>query len=147
MYSKKILTGAFFLLGVFSCKKDKITFDPVPQIEVLSISPSTASEYTDPVTLTLNYKDGDGDLGENTSGVSNCFVKDNRIGIVSSFRIQQLAPDGSSVPITGTLNINLGGQGITDSTSQQNVTFDVYVVDRAGNHSNTVTTGPVKVVR
>lgn len=147
MYSK----GIFLLVTLFlcySCNKDKIEFDSTPSIEVTAISPGSVQEFTQPVTVTINYKDGDGDLGENSSGVKNCFVTDNRIGIISSFRIQQLGPDGSNIPITGSLNIDLGGQGITDtSLSSQNVSFSVYVVDRAGHVSNTATTAAITIHR
>jgi hypothetical protein len=145
MYSKVI----FLLVTIFlcySCNKDKIEFDSTPSIEVTAISPGSVQEYTQPVTVTIKYKDGDGDLGENSSGVKNCFVTDNRIGITSSFRIQQLGPDGSNIPITGSLNIDLGGQGITDtSLSSQNVSFSVYIVDRAGHVSNTATTAAITI--
>lgn len=145
MYSK----GIFLLVALFlcySCNKDKIEFDSTPSIEVTAISPGSVQEFTQPVTVTIKYKDGDGDLGENSSGVKNCFVTDNRIGITSSFRIQQLGPDGSNIPITGSLNIDLGGQGITDtSLTSQNVSFSVYVVDRAGHVSNTATTAAITV--
>lgn len=145
MYSK----GIFLLVTLFlcySCNKDKIEFDSTPSIEVTAISPGSVQEYTQPVTVTIKYKDGDGDLGENSSGVKNCFVTDNRIGITSSFRIQQLGPDGSNIPITGSLNIDLGGQGITDtSLSSQNVSFSVYIVDRAGHVSNTATTAAITI--
>lgn len=147
MYSK----GIFLLVTLFlcySCNKDKIEFDSTPSIEVTAISPGSVQEFTQPVTVTIKYKDGDGDLGENSSGVKNCFVTDNRIGITSSFRIQQLGPDGSNIPITGSLNIDLGGQGITNtSLSSQNVSFSVYVVDRAGHVSNTATTAAITIHR
>ena len=147
IYSK----GIFLLVTLFlcySCNKDKIEFDSTPSIEVTAISPGSVQEFTQPVTVTIKYKDGDGDLGENSSGVKNCFVTDNRIGIISSFRIQQLGPDGSNIPITGSLNIDLGGQGITDtSLSSQNVSFSVYVVDRAGHVSNTATTAAITIHR
>lgn len=145
MYSKGVLLWAALFL-CFSCNKDKIEFDSTPSIEVTAISPGSVQEFTEPVTITIKYKDGDGDLGENSSGVKNCFVTDNRIGIISSFRIQQLGPEGSNIPITGSLNIDLGGQGITDtSLSNQNVSFSVYVIDRAGHISNTATTAAITI--
>lgn len=138
----------FGVLLFLSCKKETIEFDPIPSIEIVSVSPGSVTEYTQAVTITIKYTDGDGDLGENTSGVKNCFVTDNRIGITSGFRIQQLAPATPSVPITGTINIDIGGQGITDtSLTSQNVSFNVYVVDRQGHSSNTVSTSAISIHR
>lgn len=148
----KNLSGLTFILlsgllasSLFSCKKDIDPLDIVPAIEVLSISPSIANEYTDAVVIRISYTDGDGDLGENSATVKNCFVTDNRIGITSAYRIRQLSPDQSSIPIKGSLDIELGGQGIVNGSSQQDVTFSIYVVDRAGHTSNTVTTNAVRI--
>jgi hypothetical protein len=136
----------FSVLFLFAgCKKDEIEFPVEPSIEFISISPESATQYTVPVTITIKYEDGDGDLGENDDNVKNCFVRDNRIGITYQYRIQQLAPTGSSIPITGNLDIEIGGQILTDSSSQQSVTYTLYVVDRAGHKSNEVTTGAILI--
>jgi hypothetical protein len=130
---------------VFGCKDDDIEFAPEPKIEMVSITPQNPLQFTEPVTITIKYEDGDGDLGENNDQVKNCFVTDNRIGLVSEFRIKQLAPTGYSIPITGTLNIEIGGQGITDASTSQNATYTLYVVDRAGHRSNTITTNEIVI--
>jgi hypothetical protein len=144
MFSKKILLAAIVLTS-FSCKKETVTFDTTPTLEYLSITPSIAHQYTDKVVITVKYTDGDGDLGENTTGVKNCFVRDNRIGIVYEYRIQQLGPDAATIPITGNLNIEIGGQGITDGSSSQSASYTVYLKDRAGHQSNSVTTGNITI--
>ncbi len=144
MYNRLLL---FFLIFFFAsaCKKEKIEFNPTPTIEFLGISPSTANEYTDSVTVTIKYTDGDGDLGENIAGAKNCFVRDNRIGITYEYRIKQLSPDGSTIPIEGNLNIELGGQGITDGSNQQTASYTIFVVDRAGHQSNSVISGNITI--
>ena len=136
-----------FLILLAGCKKDDINFPAEPAIEFVAISPTTANQFTNPVTITIHYEDGDGDLGENKDGVKNCFVTDNRIGITYQYRIKQLAPDGASIPIEGNLNIDIGGQVLTDSSNQQSVTYTLYVVDRAGHVSNSITTGAVVINR
>ncbi len=136
-----------FIIGIsslfFSCKKESVVFNSTPTIEFVSISPTIANQYTDSVSVTIKYTDGDGDLGENNASVKNCFIRDNRIGIVYEFRIKQLAPDNS--PITGTLNLELGGQGITDNSSQQYVSYTIYVKDRAGHISNSIATTSILI--
>lgn len=146
MFNKKNL---FFLsiLLIAACKKDSIDIPVEPNISIVSISPSTAHQYSDPVTITIHYEDGDGDLGENNDLVKNCFVTDNRIGITYKYRIKQLAPSGSSIAIDGNVNIEIGGQAITDSSLQQSVTYSVYVVDRAGHQSNEVTTNGITIIK
>ncbi len=145
MFSRKIFYFTMIMLFIAGCKKDEITFPIEPKIEMVSITPPSPRQYTDPVTITIHYEDGDGDLGENNDQVKNCFVTDNRIGITYEYRIKQLAPSGVSIPIDGNLNIDLGGQVLTDSSSQQSVTYTLYVVDRAGHKSNSVTTAAVVI--
>ena len=147
MLNKKIVFILVAILLFVSCKKDDTKFDIVPAIEYISITPSNPHQYSDKVIITIHYKDGDGDLGENKDGVKNCFVTDNRIGITYQYRIQQLAPEGSSIPISGNLNIDLGGQVVTDSSSQQNVSYTMYIVDRSGHTSNSITTSSILIIR
>jgi hypothetical protein len=140
MCSKNILYIILLCLCI-SCKKgDRKTYPAEPSIELIAVAPSSFIEGTEHITVSFKYTDGDGDLGENNSTVKNLFVTDNRLGITYSYRIKQLAPDGSSIPITGILNTDIGTAFITDSSAQQNVNFSFYVVDRAGHSSNTITT-------
>lgn len=132
---------------ISSCKKDEVTFSNVPSIEFTSISPSTAHQYTDPIVITIKYKDGNGDLGENSTTAENCFVTDNRMEITYKLRIQQLAPDNANVPIEGSLNINIGGQIIADSSNSQSASYSLYLTDRAGNKSNTISTSAINIIR
>lgn len=147
MFNNKNLFFLIIVLSIAGCKKDEIVFPIEPKIEVVSITPANPQQYIDPVTITIHYEDGDGDLGENNDQIKNCFVTDNRIGITYEYRIKQLAPSGASIPIDGNLNINIGGQVLTDSSTQQNVTYTLYIVDRAGHKSNSVTTGTVVIRR
>ncbi len=145
MYSKTIYYFSLILFFITGCKDDEISFPVEPSIEMVSITPANPMQYTEPVTITIHYKDGDGDLGENNDQVKNCFVTDNRIGITYEYRIKQLAPTGSSIPIDGNLNIDIGGQVLTDSSSSQSVTYTLYIVDRAGHKSNSVTTAAIVI--
>jgi hypothetical protein len=144
MFSKNFL---FYLIVILfsACSDDETTFPVEPSISFVSISPSSALEFSDDVVVTLRYEDGDGDLGENVDSVKNCFVTDNRIGVTYEFRINQLSPSGAIVPITGNVKIHLHGQSITDNSTQQNVSYTLYVVDRAGHRSNSITTSSIVI--
>ena len=138
--------GIFFSL---SCKKDTTeTFSDTPSITLDGVSPQQVKAYQDSLVFTVSYTDGNGDLGENDPDVSNLFLTDNRINVTHAFRIPQLAPDGADIPIEGTLSVVLKGIILTDTTqAQETVNFSVYVKDRAGNSSNTVSSGNVTVVK
>ena len=138
----------YILMGLMlasACKKDGDEITTTPYIEFVSVTPEGVQEFEQVITFTIFYQDGDGDLGENSSEVKNLFLKDNRNSIVYEYRVEQLAPDDANIAIQGNLNIELNGTGITDGSSQQTATFDIYMLDRAGNQSNTITSTAITV--
>jgi len=133
-------------LSFQSCKKDKeITYGDAPEIAFVSISPQSVMELQDSITIVISYVDGDGDLGENNANINNLFVTDTRINITYPFRVQQLGPDNPDITIKGKINIVLKNTGITDGSAQQSVTYALFIKDRAGHQSNTITTGAIMV--
>ena len=143
------MRGLFYILILtlfFSCKKaEDITTSP--NIDFQEISPSMVQEYIDDINITISYNDSDGDLGENNSDIYNLFVLDNRNGIEYKFRIPQLSPNISEISITGKFNIKINGTGITNESTTQQVDYTIYVVDRAGNSSNSITTPSITIYK
>ena len=135
------------ILVFYSCKKDEDSLSIVPQLTFESISPSSIQEFGGPITFSISYQDGDGDLGENDSDAKNLFLKDLRNGIIYEYRIQELAPQGADIAIIGTLDIVLNTISITNGSNEQEVTFDIYAVDRAGNRSNPITSSPLTIYK
>lgn len=117
----------------------------VPHIEFISVIPTQAQAFEDNIIFTIFYQDGDGDLGENNPDIKNLYLKDNRNDIVYEYRVEQLAPDDANISIQGELNIELSGTGITDESNEQAATFDIYLIDRAGNQSNTITSSSITI--
>ncbi len=142
---KKIISIILLSVVVLACKKDEVVFDTTPSIEFVSITPSSVTEFEDEVILTILYRDGDGDLGENDPEVKNLFVTDSRNDVQYSFRVQQLAPANADINIEGELAINLKTLSVVGSGNSESATFSVYIVDRAGNKSNTITTSAITV--
>lgn len=135
------------LLGLAACGEEAA--DPaIPVISYISITPNPAIAYNDQLVLRITYEDGNGDLGENTAGVRNLFVKDSRNDITYSYRINQLAPSGATIAIQGEIDINLN-QAIllSETTTKEEVVYEVYLTDRAGNESNLITTDTLLVNR
>jgi hypothetical protein len=133
-------TIIFGVLIVFSsCQKDPPAISTTPSITFVSVAPTSVTQFKDNINFTISYQDGDGDLGQNDPNVYNLFLTDNRINITYPYRIQQLAPDNSNIAIEGNLNIVLPNAGITDGSTSQTATYSIYIVDRAGHQSNTVT--------
>jgi hypothetical protein len=134
----------FAIVLLFSCEKEQVISD-TPIIEFKNISPTTVQEYSDDISVTISYSDGNGDLGENNPDIHNLFVEDNRNGIVYQFRIPHLAPDNNSIAIEGDFNITINGSGITNESSSQQVNYSIYVTDRAENKSNIITTSFITI--
>ena len=144
---KKLLILFAFLVVISSCKKDEnIEISSIPSIEFVSITPSSAIEYQDKITITISYKDGDGDLGENSPDVKNLFLTDTRNNVTYQYRISQLAPSSPAIAVQGILTIELKNTAITNGTASQAVSFSLYLKDRSGNVSNTVTTSAITVI-
>ena len=134
----KQLSYIFIIFFCIGCGNNE-TVSEIPYIEFVRVSPKQVQAFEDNLIFTIFYQDGNGDLGENNPDVKNLFLKDNRNDIVYEYRIEQLAPDGANITIQGELNIELSGTGITDDSQEQSTTFDIYMIDRAGNISNTIT--------
>ena len=144
---KKILTLVTGLALLSSCSSDEELVSPTPAIEFISLSSSSVKAFSEPLVFTISYRDGDGDLGENDPDVKNCYITDSRNSVTYEFRIPELAPSGSEIIIDGDLNIELQSVGISDDVDSESATFSIYVTDRAGNVSNTVTSSSVGVSR
>ena len=140
------LTYILIALLVIACKKEDVISD-IPQIEFVSITPTTAQEYIDDILIVISYTDANGDLGENNPDVFNLFVSDNRNNIEYKFRIPELSPSGSQISIEGNLNIKINGSGITNNSTSQLVNYDIYIIDRAGNSSNLITTSSITIAQ
>ena len=145
---KNISAVIFIFFFISSCKKKKKEESTItPQITFVSISPSSAVEYSNSITIAFSYDDLDGDLGENDPNVSNLFITDSRNSVMYNYRISQLSPDGSGIHIKGNLNAVIKRTAITNNSSSQSVSYSLYIKDRAGNTSNTITTDAITITK
>lgn len=146
-YSNSILFILFLSsLVILGCDNRLDEISEIPEIELLQVTPSSVNAFEDEIVFEVRYTDGDGDLGSNVDQDRNVFIRDERLSVIHEFRLKQLAPDGASVPITGTFNVTLPSTIRVDSTATtESVVFALYVTDRAGNTSNEVISDPIEV--
>lgn len=138
----------------FGCTQDP-GFSDVPEITFLSFSKTEMNQNslnTDSLFLTFSFKDGDGDLGVEGSVSETIIVKDNRTGeTFDRFKLPEIPPVGAQNGIEGeiTLKVFTTCCIFPDSTPPclappdfptNDLNFDIYMVDAAGNMSNTITT-------
>ena len=164
-----VATGA----AVSSCLSPP-EYPVTPEITFKSIEPNRVATITgtyDTVTVTVSFRDGDGDLGlnndetdppfnsTNADGTSNLYYNnyffqpqilkdgefiDYKLAFSYDSRFPRLPPDDRDGPKRGTLSF---GQrfflGTFPSGSQ--VRFKVKIVDRALHESNEITTEPITI--
>jgi len=127
-----------------------------PVIEYKSIAKNTLLQGTfmqDSTLLVLSFTDGDGDLG-NEDSVS-IFLIDNRDNFeLPGFKIPYIGEQGVGKGISGEISIVLPTTCCTypngvppcqpsDIYPRDTLTYDLYIIDRAGNESNRITTEPI----
>ena len=143
---------AILFLMTSSCKKDNSSqpnplISIIPLIELQSISPDTIHQLADSLVFQIKYTDGDGDLGDYDADTLSFWITDNRFPLTEKFHIPPLAPAGTTVAISGTLNAVLDHIILKDqNASSESATFTVKLKDRAGNWSNEITTAPVIIL-
>lgn len=150
-----ILPLLFLLLS--ACDSSPV-FDLTPEIEFVSISPDMISQDSvNGITIIIKFKDGDGDLGAiNTSdSPPNLFVKDMRPEVADSnyifeYTMPNLTPETRKPSIQGTIEVTMDSPQLTknfippfDGPDQEEALFEVYILDRAGNQSNTILTSAI----
>ncbi len=146
MKAKIIALTFFTLLLVFGCKKEE-KYDIVPEIEFISLTPSSSPEFSQNVTLTIKYKDGDGDIGTEDPDIYSLYVKDSRLPQADEYHIQPLSPPESTIQIEGELNIKLAGLFVLGTNNSEKTSFKVKLKDRAGNFSNEITTSNITITK
>ncbi len=159
MYAKRLflLTPLLLALLLPACRKPE-KYSVVPQIEFVSMEAINEVDNAMDVRLTIKFQDGDGDIGLDEDDLSapfdtssvyyyNCFItffeKQNgefvevELPSTLNMRIPRLSDD---VPesISGELYLDLFAKN--PFSPYDTIRYELYIVDRALNHSNTITT-------
>lgn len=142
---KSALTLLVVMALASSCREALGKNDPV--ITLLEVGPQTIVEYKDSVYIRLSFYDANGDLGENFTNDDNLFAVDERMGIAHAYRISNLVPGGANVSIQGELEFLIPSVFLTGSGPSEELSYTIYVVDRAGHFSNEINTGVLTVVK
>ncbi len=145
------------VLVIFSCANPP-DFPLEPIITYESISTNTINQSAiraDSAMITISFTDGDGDLGREDMDSVDIFIIDNRIDFLQpGFVIPFIGQQGVGKGISGEIsflappNCCIFENGLPPCQPStefpiDTVTYDIYIVDRAGNESNRVTTEPI----
>lgn len=142
----KWLATLLIPFALTSCKKESASIMPIePSIELISVGPDQVVEFGTAVRLRFSYKDGDGDLGRTDPDDHSLWVKDSRLSVADGYHIIPLAPPDTEIPIQGELEVELHPLFLLGNADQEVMTYSFYVVDRAGNRSNEITTTAITI--
>jgi hypothetical protein len=119
----------------------------VPEIELVGVSHDTVTEFVDKLIMSVEYQDGDGNLGFVEPSKYAVFVRDLRLDEFDGFYIGPLAPLDTEIAIQGVLHIEFPNLFVFGNRDHETTAFEIKFVDRAGNESNLVQTGNVVVKR
>ena len=149
---------ATLIIVADACRKAGSNHSVIPHINFIALQPDTIhlNSNEDTTFLSFDFTDGDGDLGNDpTSGNYDVFLRDSRD---TSFAIMRYffpkIPDGAVDPIDGikgTGVIAIRALTINPRTDTLHVlhgdtaTFKMWVADRAGHISDTITTSPLYI--
>jgi len=143
-------------LSIFSSCLPEPSFSEIPYIEsrgmTKNVMNQTTPSFQDSTETTIYFEDGDGDLGGDSLAI---FVIDKRTDNVDiQYRVTEIPIEGVSNAISGTISFPIlascciydNGQfpcSPSDPEITQEVIYEVYLVDRAGNESNRIELSPI----
>ena len=134
----------------------------VPDIEFLGMSKDTVDQNikkNDSLYIQLRFQDGDGDIGF-ANNDANIFIEDMRDGYVIKYASPVIPGSASLSDVSGTIQLLINTQfnicckyangqpACTPAEGDQKfdvLQYRIYIVDRAGNESNRVETGPIVI--
>ena len=122
-----------------------LSFDTTPAIKIVAVDKDTLVQFLDSLIITIEYEDGDGDLGTSDPDVNSIFVKDARLELADEYYLPPLAPEEARVSITGEIQLILKPTFLLGNGDQEQTKYSVYWVDRAGNQSNLVETQDILI--
>ncbi len=141
-----------------SCLQEP-TFDIVPRIEFRSITKNTMAQaspgFQDSTLTTIYFEDGDGDLGGDSLSIFIIDTRTNQVDI--QFRFVEIPIEGVSSAISGTIAFPIFASCCIYDTGQipctpsnplieQEVIYDIFIKDRAGNESNRIQVPAISLV-
>jgi hypothetical protein len=141
------------VLGASSCVSPP-EYPVEPFLEFASISRTDFSEsLEEAIVLRVSFTDGDGDIGHGSPSegdtTRNVFLEDSRVpGFPINYHIDAVEGVGNISAISGFIDLrfNPGFFACLGTEPSDTLSLSLYLIDRAGNRSNTIRT-PVLTLR
>ncbi|NQX91635.1 MAG: hypothetical protein HRT74_05840, partial [Flavobacteriales bacterium] len=133
---KHFLIFTVFALLFIACNKEEEA-NPVPEIELISVSHTTVESFNNDVSINIAYTDETGDLGYQDPDTYSLRVKDSRLSEFDWYHIPPLTPNQEELNISGTFSLQLNPLFLLGNGDQESTSLSIQLKDRAGNWSNT----------
>ncbi len=143
------MAGLAFLAGC----QDEDEYSDVPEIKFVSLEKFDYTTPFDSLSLTFSFTDGDGDLGVASNDTATrdviatmyemkdgVFVPWDDGNPFLKYALPYMEPRGSNASLKGDISISMSFNLLQPNDT---IKYDVYILDRAGNKSNTITTSTV----
>ena len=141
-----VLVCCFFLM--VNCESNELVPPAaVPSISIDAVSPLTVVQFQEKINMEIEYEDGNGDIGFEDPDIPVVYVRDSRLTSPDEYHVPPLAPSGSQVPIQGVFSLELKNTFLLGNGDIEIITYEVWLVDRAGNESNKVITPQITILR
>lgn len=146
------ISSVLLLLAAFcwlvACKKNSFQkLDENPTIRIISVAPTAVQAFSGRTEVLLQYEDGDGDQGSLHPDSLLLEVQDDRLTAPDYYFVPPLSPEGSNVPIRGTIRFRLNGTFLFGNGSSEVTQYSIRLRDRSGIWSNTVLTPQIVINR
>lgn len=132
------------------CKKEEqfnTTGNPNPLIRLLSVSSKQLKQFKDSLVITIEYTDGDGDVGETNPDVNDLEIKDQRLSKADYYFVKPLTPPDANIKVKGTISVQIKNTFLLGTADSEITTFELRLRDRAGNWSNSVKTELITITK
>ena len=154
MQLRNIIVIVASILIMAGCKKsnqEEFIYPPipnVPHIMLKSVNLTEVTEFVDSLVFIIAYIDGDGDIGHENPDSNSVFLTDNRVPLTMEYHVSPVTPGSAEIVTRGDLAIVLENTIILNTANtEETVTFDIRLKDKAGNWSNTLTTTSITISR
>lgn len=119
-------------------------YSDVPEISAPQVDKTIAIPGQDSLEVSFEFRDGNGDLGSKSRDtVINAFLIDTRTGFKYSYQLPYISEQAEDQSVTGTIWITVEPFTFSCRPNRPNfdtLAYEIYIIDRAGNESNRITT-------
>lgn len=98
------------MLAISGCSKEEqvnITGNPNPIIKLVSVSSKQLKQFKDSLVITLEYTDGDGDIGETNPDINDLEIKDLRLSKADYYFVKPLTPPDAEIKVKGLITVQM----------------------------------------